>query len=456
MTARILIVDDVEINLRVLEAKLTAEYYEVVSAQSGPEALDICRSQPIDLVLLDVMMPDMDGFAVCRAIKADPQLMHLPVVLITALDQPADRVAGLEAGADDFLTKPVRDLPLLARVRSLARLKLVTDELRRRAETAMRLVADAPASWNSPPVAGARIVAFVEGAEEARRLRRHVGASATLAVATDPAEFIAECAGGGFDVAMVDLGAEAIDPLRLVSQLRSTVATRQLPILVITALGDDVRAAKALELGANDYVQRPIDRNELAARINIQVRRKRYDESLRNSVQQTIELAVSDPLTGLHNRRFFETHLGRAVDLARETDTGFALLIADIDHFKRINDGFGHEAGDHVLKQFAVRLTQTIRASDLACRFGGEEFAVLMQGADREAAMALAERIRRSVCDEPFDIAGQQIAVTISQGVASFSADSKQDAAATFRSADAALYAAKRGGRNRVEGAAAA
>jgi len=456
MTARILIVDDVEINLRVLSARLSAEYYEVVTAQSGPEALALCRSEPVDVVLLDVMMPDMNGFEVCRAIKTDPALMHLPVVLITALDQPSDRLAGLEAGADDFLTKPVRDLPLFARVRSLTRLKLVTDELRHRAETAMRLVAGDPSGWESLPEGGACVLAYIEDTEEARRLDRHMRGRSTLAVAGTPSEFLAQCASGSFDVAMVDLAAETVDPLRLVSQLRSADATRLLPVLAITRFGDEVGAARALELGANDYVQRPIERNELAARIHIQFRRKRYDESLRNSVQRTIELAVSDPLTGLHNRRFFETHLARAVERAHQTGVPFALLIADIDHFKRINDGFGHEAGDDVLKQFAGRLTRIVRVSDLACRFGGEEFAVLMHDADFQTAMTLAERIRHGVSETPFDISGEQLAVTVSEGVAVFEPSEADDAAALFRRADAALYEAKRGGRNRVSSAAAA
>ena len=139
MTARILIVDDVPANVKLLQAKLAAEYFEVEIASSGEQALEICRGGKCDLVLLDVIMPGMDGFEVCRQLKKDPATMHLPVVMITALDTPSDRVAGLEAGADDFLTKPVKDLALTARVRSLARLKMLTDELGARAATAREL-----------------------------------------------------------------------------------------------------------------------------------------------------------------------------------------------------------------------------------------------------------------------------------------------------------------------------
>ena len=135
MTARVLVIDDVPANVKLLEARLSAEYFDVLTAMSGAEGLAICERAECDVVLLDVMMPDMDGFEVCRYLKSNPATHHIPVVMVTALDQPSDRVRGLLAGADDFLTKPVSDISLIARVRSLARLKLMTDELRMRAVT---------------------------------------------------------------------------------------------------------------------------------------------------------------------------------------------------------------------------------------------------------------------------------------------------------------------------------
>src|SRR6201990_2653081 len=135
MTARVLVVDDILSNVKLLEAKLSAEYFEVATAFNGLECLAKMEQIVPDIVLLDVMMPGMDGFEVCRRIKSNPKTAHVPVVMVTALDQPSDRVAGLDAGADDFLTKPVDDAALFARVRSLVRLKMMTDELRLRETT---------------------------------------------------------------------------------------------------------------------------------------------------------------------------------------------------------------------------------------------------------------------------------------------------------------------------------
>src|SRR6476620_1496740 len=139
MTARVLVVDDIPANVKLLEARLSAEYFAVLTASSPLDALAIVQSEHVDVVLLDVMMPGMDGFEVCRRIKSSPKTMHVPVIMVSALDQPADKVRGLEAGADDFLTKPVDDIALITRVRNLSRLKSLNDELLLRVATASDL-----------------------------------------------------------------------------------------------------------------------------------------------------------------------------------------------------------------------------------------------------------------------------------------------------------------------------
>lgn len=455
MTARILIVDDVDINLKLMEARLSAEYFEVLTAASGPDCIAICQKETIDLVLLDVMMPDMDGYEVCRILKTSPRTRHLPIVLITALDQPSDRVRGLQAGADDFLTKPVRDLQLFSRVRSLTRLKLLTDELRIRAETTMNLV------WRADLLgqlanggAGGRLWICDDDEASAARLRKVLNPEHDVYELADPAAFLKQPGAETADLFIVNLAAKRYDPLRLCSQIRSSDLLRQTPILLVAEASDEIRTAKALELGANDYLVKPIDRNELHARVRTQIKRRRYDEGLRQSLRDTIELAVTDALTGLNNRRFLETHLPSVIQRAKADAKPLAILIADIDHFKRINDGWGHDAGDSVLRQFAGRLKESLRASDLACRFGGEEFVVLMPDADHRVAHTIAERLRRMVAERPFELSGDALEVTVSAGIATLDPET-DDAQTLMKRADRGLYEAKRNGRNRVVALAA-
>ncbi|WP_102958297.1 PleD family two-component system response regulator [Mangrovicella endophytica] len=450
MTARVLIVDDNEINLRLMKARLQAEYFEVLTAESGAEAIGICASQSVDLVLLDVMMPDMDGYEVCRRLKRDPRTLHIPVVLVTALDQPSDRVEGLEAGADDFLTKPVRDLQLFSRVRSLVRLKLLTDELRGRAETTVDLVARSSIMAPLGEMGDrGRLLIHAQSEAAAARIAAPLRSLHDVEVLHDHEAVRAAAMTGTADLILIDLQAGEGDPLRLCSQLRSGEATRRIPILVVADAADEARTARALEIGATDYILRPIDRNELAARIRTQIRRRRYEEGLRRSVEATIELAIRDPLTGLHNRRFLELHLASAIGRADTDRRALSLLVADIDHFKRINDGWGHDAGDAALRQFADRLRNALRISDLACRYGGEEFVVLMPDTAEATAVAIAERLRATVAGSIFEIAGEPLVVTVSVGVATFRGPT-DDAAGLLKRADQALYEAKRSGRNRV------
>jgi two-component system cell cycle response regulator len=208
-------------------------------------------------------------------------------------------------------------------------------------------------------------------------------------------------------------------------------------------------------MGVNDCLARPVDRNELLARVRTQLRQKRYADSLREKVQQSIELALFDPLTGLNNRRFMENHLATMLDNARVRRAPLTLMILDIDHFKRVNDTYGHDCGDEVLKSFADRLRGIIRGGDLLCRLGGEEFVIVMPGVNVHAAARIAERARLAIQQEQFvvDKSGRMIPVTVSIGLAE--RDAEGDAGSLYRRADRALYRAKNEGRNRVSADAA-
>jgi len=451
MTARILVVDDVPANVKLLEARLSAEYFDVLTAMSGQEALATCERAECDIVLLDVMMPDMDGFEVCRRLKASLTTHHIPVVMVTALDQPSDRVKGLEAGADDFLTKPVSDVTLIARVRSLSRLKLMTDELRMRAVTSRDIGIESPEREAIAEAGrGGRILVVDDRPASYEQIAATLAREHTADVEADPNAGLFHAAEGNYDLLIVSLGLTNFDGLRLCSQVRSLDRTRHVPILAISDAENSTQLVRGLDIGVNDYLSRPIDKNELLARVRTQVRKKRYAERLRDNVQMSIDMAITDALTGLHNRRYMETHVGALVGQALSRGKPLTVLVLDIDYFKAVNDTHGHDAGDDVLREFALRLRKSIRGIDLACRYGGEEFVVVMPETDLAVATVVAERLRRRIASEPFPIheGARAIEVTISIGIAGLSG--ADTAASVIKRADQALYRAKRDGRNRV------
>jgi len=455
VTARVLVVDDVLANVKLLEARLTAEYFEVVTATSGFEALEICERGDCDIVLLDVMMPGMDGFEVCRKLKSNPATLHLPVIMVTALDQAFDRVTGLEAGADDLLTKPIDEIALLARVRSLSRFKLVVDELRVRATTTAALGVTTIAPHRPDDGMGGKILLVDDRAHSRDRILASLGGGYEVDIEAVPHEALLQAGENDYHLVIVSLGLAGFDGLRLCGQLRSLARTRQTPLLMLADIEDRQRILRGLDLGVNDYLVRPIDRNEMIARVRTLIRHKRYADGLRSNVQAVMELAVVDPLTGLHNRRYLESHLVSLLEQSAQKGRPLSAMILDIDHFKRVNDGYGHDAGDDVLKTFAARVKHLVRGADLMCRFGGEEFVVVMPDTRLSVAQTIGERIRAAVAASPFAIekGARAIPVTVSIGVAASARGDTPDA--LFKRADRALYLSKNSGRNRVTASAA-
>jgi two-component system cell cycle response regulator len=341
---------------------------------------------------------------------------------------------------------------LIARVRSLSRLKLMTDELRMRALTSREIgIQDPDHQALGDGGQSGRILIIDDRKSTAERLQNTLSAQHHVEVELNPSEAVFHAADGNFDLIIVSLGLQNHDALRLCSQLRSLERTRNVPVLAICDSEDNARMIRGLEIGVNDYLMRPIDSNELHARARTQIKKKRYADRLRDNVQQSIEMAITDGLTGLYNRRYMESHLGSLLEQAAARGKPLTIMVLDIDFFKSINDTYGHDAGDDVLREFAVRIRKSIRGIDLACRLGGEEFVIVMPETDMAVATIVAERLRRRIASEAFGIAqgAKAIDVTISIGIATL--DTADDTASTIlKRADQALYRAKRDGRNRV------
>lgn len=451
MSARVLVVDDILPNVKLLEAKLTSEYYDVLTATSGEEALARAEQDSPDIVLLDVMMPGMDGFEVCRRIKQNPMIAHIPVVMVTALTDTVDRVRGLEAGADDFLSKPVNDTALMARVRSLVRLKMTVDEWRVRENTATQLgVMETSANIMDEPVENAKVLVVEDQDFEADKIIDTLAVDNDFAVpiksGAQAMELITE---HEFDLIIVSLNLKNEDGLRLCSHLRSNERTRNTPIVMIGTDDDMSRIAHGLEIGAHDYIIRPVDRNEMLARCRTQIRRRRFQNRLKSTYEISLSMALTDQLTGLYNRRYLEAHLQKLLQKNLEANKTLCVLYLDIDHFKEVNDTYGHGVGDEILRTFAFRVKDNLRTVDLVARLGGEEFVAILPDTSEETAMFIAERLRREIGGKPFkcSVPDGELTVTTSIGGALIRAEhfSVQEALDT---ADKALYEAKNSGRD--------
>jgi two-component system cell cycle response regulator len=450
MTARILIVDDMPANTRLLEAKLAAEYYQVNSARDGFEALGVARVWQPDLILLDIMMPGMDGYECCRQLKEDAVTLHIPVVMVTALGEPGERLRGLEAGADDFLTKPVDYDTLVARVRSLVRLKRLLDEWRARGDTA-RALGLSTDQVLIPSIAGARALVIDDWDQSAQSILTALAEDGVIsACARGGTEAIGMTIAVNFDLVVINLSLADEDPLKLVSILRASDLTHETPMLLVGNLGEKDHLLRGFELGANDWLVQPIDPHELRARARNQVRRKFYQDRLRSDLGTALEMALTDPLTGLYNQRYLRRHLSGLMESGQARQ--LAILMVDVDHFKSVNDQYGHASGDRALRLIADSLRVNTRVFDSVARYGGEEFVVVMPGTGPVEAAAAAERLRFAVEEIEFNgTAGVRLPLTISIGVACSTPIAEGSPEALLHAADTALYDAKRNGRNRVE-----
>ncbi|MFY9590244.1 PleD family two-component system response regulator [Rickettsia endosymbiont of Halotydeus destructor] len=448
MTANILVVDDIETNVKLLKAKLLNEYYTVFTASSGKEALNMLEKNKIDVVLLDVMMPGMDGFEVCKQIKANLDTTHIPVVMVTALSDVEDRVRGLEAGADEFLTKPINDTALFVRLKSLSRMKVLIDELKLRNDTNALL--GSPAIEMQGTFNDKKILLINDDVVQAKNIKKMLlKISPNVQVINESLE-LESIPKYVPDLVIISSTLENEDPLRVSVALKGKSEINGVVLILLVDEENLPMVMKGMELGINDYFIYPIEENELLARIRTQLRRKQYQDNLRNDLEQSVNLAAKDGLTGLFNRRYFDIHINQMLEKANEDGTNLHLLMCDVDDFKHVNDTYGHQAGDIVLKTVARILKNTFRITDLIARFGGEEFTVLLSDMDMEQAIYAAERARVKIECMDFQIDGQKepLHKTISIGVTEYK---KGEAITDFiERSDKAMYMAKTSGKNKV------
>ena len=450
MTANILVVDDIDQNIRLMEAKLVKEYYTVFTATSGAQALEILKHYKIDVVLLDCMMPEMDGFETCKRIKANPDTTHIPVVIVTALSEMEDRIQGLEAGADEFLTKPVDDVALFARIKSLVRIKHIIDELKLRNDTNIELgirTVDLHQDFSQT-----NIILIDDDVVQARYITKLLSQITNNVRVVSDGSMVHTLLGYGFvpDATIISCQLDEQDPLRLLASLKSDEHIGYSSIMMLVEEDKMTMVIRALDMGASDYLMVPIEQSELIARIKTQLCKKYYQDALRQDLAQGMNLAIKDGLLGLYNRRYFDTHLPRIVARATKEHCELYLMMIDVDYFKAANDECGHSVGDQVLMDISSIIMDNLRAEDTVARYGGDEFVAIIYDTSKENVTNIGERLKKAVEEYEFTFPdlGKVLKKTISIGLSSYHAG--ENVTEFLSRADKALYEAKHSGRNKM------
>ena len=448
MTGRILIVDPLPTNRIVLRVKLAAAFYEVMQASCGVAALQTIECDVPDLVIASADLPDMTARAFCQKLRNLPSAKRMPVILVHSDLSQAERLEALEYGADDVLTRPIDELVLLARLRSLLRARDAEMELALRDDTRRALGLAEDAAPFTHPARVAFVPIEADGQIEAllARLRQNLPDRLDI---VPPQEALRDDGSVPDVFVITEHGTRPGEGLSLLSQLRANTKTRNSALIYIAAPHQRREAASALDMGASDLMASGIEADELAVRLRKQITRKRVSDRLRADMRDGIRAAVVDPLTGLYNRRYALPHLARIAQRAADRGRPYAILLADIDHFKRVNDSLGHNVGDQVLRDVAQRLQNNLRAADMIARIGGEEFLVVMPDATGDAARHTADRLCRVLEDNPIQLSdGKTVPITVSIGVCVAAAHADTQPEDLLVDADRALYAAKDQGRN--------
>ena len=462
MQGTILIIDGVATNRIMLKVQLSAAYYRVVQADSVASALSVARRCCPDLVLTAMALPDGSAIDVASALAGDPELVNVPVIAISAQNDNASRMEALSAGIDDVLHQPLDDVILQARIRSLIRTRSSRDDLNLQHEAAQTFEQPLSNGECLAEIRNSKVALVAHDAPTAAQwtarlqslvpyhLHPHQIGDIQLLM-TDPVP----------DVIVVELNDSAVGPgLRLLADLRARAATRNSVVIAIPSPADAHVAAEALDRGAHDVLHSGFNVQELALRLSTQLQHKARTDRLRATVHSGLRASVEDPMTGLYNRRYARPFLDRVARNAIDCDEHFALMLIDLDHFKQVNDRYGHPAGDAVLVETSNRLLKQLRPVDLLARVGGEEFMIVMPGLGASQASEIAEQLCRQINATPFQVPGidEPIHVTTSIGLAIGGGDPctgrprKVQPSVTdlIADADRALYGAKDAGRNQV------
>ena len=458
----ILVLDGVSTNRIMLKVQLTAAWYQVAQGDklAGLPAL-LRRVQP-DLVLAALTLPDGTASDVKKLVRCDPQLRDVPVVAIAQQNDKTARLSALSDGLDDVLPYPFKDTYLLARVRSLLRARAETQDLRGRNDVQSIGFSEAPDPFLARTRTD-RIAVLTRSASRGAIWRRALAEHSGQTISTHTIPNLRGLLSGSIpDAIVVDLDRDA-HGLNLLTDLKSRNGTRKTAVIGVIADDNAALAADALDRGADAICMGGFCAHEISLRIGALVARKTQDDHMRAALRRGLEDSLIDPLTGLNNRRFALSALARTMARSRETGQSYAIMLADLDHFKSINDRFGHVAGDQILIEAAKRMKRDLGAGAFLARIGGEEFLIGMPDIIEAEAKRKADEICTRISSTPFVLPDvpTRLTVTVSVGLklcdphTNPNAEGPGAALGLIKCADQALYAAKRCGRNQVRLSAA-
>lgn len=451
---RILIADDSPVSLASLERILATGFFQTIRAENGTEALNRAICELPDLILLDVMMPGMNGFEVAKRLKEDSRTRSIPIIMVTALHDPENEQVGREAGAEEYLIKPVRPQELIARANSLIALRQYRDQLTIRHHSQWSFMADKQSDDAGPePERELPFVLLVEDNESDAELIRHFlqDLPFRLERLSNGEEAIELCQTENVDLMLLDILLPGLNGFEVCRQVKGSDKGRDLPIVVITCLEDMDSRLKCVELQADDFLVKPIVGRELQARVKILLEKKAKLDKLRSHYEEALKSAVVDWLTGLYNHGYLKKFLDLEIKKSLRQRYPVSLIMMDIDNFKAVNDSHGHTTGDVILKKLAQVIRKSVRDVDLVARYGGDEFAVVLPYSDSHGGLQVANRIDTAIKSQDFfsQDSAQSTRLTVSMGVAGYPEDAVH-VDELIHSADQKLYTAKIRGKNQI------
>jgi two-component system cell cycle response regulator len=483
---RILIVDDDEMALTLIGDQLEARGFDVVRASNGQEALVLISERFFPVLLTDWQMPLMDGIELTKRVRARG-IHETYIVMLTIQDGRFDYERGYAAGVDDYLSKKLADVELHARINAACN----TAALRRSLKATRAALAAAEQRKPVPAIEKAPQPPGVKDPQNGQSLATHEDVGSTTQVlalsimptpkvllvdddelvmerlkipiveagyevftATDGATAVAALQKDFMSIVILDRNMPGMDGLTMCRTVRQKIWPGYTYLILLTAHDAEEDILLGLEAGADDYLSKRVSDAQLIARLSAATRVLSLEHSLKSALEDRRRMAMTDALTGAHNRRYFMRYLGGELKRSRRFGTELALLVLDVDHFKQVNDKYGHAAGDVVLQELVKRIQKCLpREYDWCARLGGEEFAVVLPQTDLAGAAVVAEKLRKSVEEMPIRLNAEVSAITVSIGVSGLQAMPKRDATTVetlLAHADGYLYKSKENGRNRV------